>query len=89
MALNLSSQIKLLIADDHELLREGFHTMLRKHKEIELVGEASNGEELVELAGKYKPDVIITDIRMPKMDGIAATRILTEKFPQNGIIASH
>jgi len=87
MTFNSTSQIRLLIADDHELLREGFHTMLRKHKEIELVGEATNGEELIELAQKHKPDVIITDIRMPKMDGIEATRILTEKFPLVGIIA--
>ena len=79
--------IRLLIADDHEMLREGFHTMLKKHKEIEIAGEASNGIELLELAEKLKPDVIITDIKMPKMDGVEATRILTEKYPEIGIIA--
>lgn len=82
-----SQPIRLLIADDHEMLREGFHTMLRKHKEIEIAGEASNGIELLELAEKLKPDVIITDIKMPKMDGIEATRILSDKYPQIGIIA--
>ena len=82
-----TSPIKLLIADDHEVLRDGFHIMLKKHKEINLVAEASNGEELVALAEKHQPDVIIADIKMPKMDGIQATKVLTEKFPHIGIIA--
>lgn len=79
--------IRLLIADDHELLRQGFCMILKDEKDIKLVGEASNGLELIELAGKLKPDVIITDIKMPKMDGIEATRILTEKYPQVAVIA--
>lgn len=80
-------KIRILVADDHELLREGFHTMLKKQTDIELIGEAENGMELVELAGKLMPDVIITDIKMPRMDGIAATRILTRDYPGIGVIA--
>lgn len=79
--------IRVLIADDHEMLREGFHTMLKKQTDIELVGEAENGIELIELAGKLMPDVIITDIKMPRMDGIAATRIITDNYPGIGVIA--
>lgn len=79
--------IRIIIADDHELLREGFHTMLRKQTDIELVGEAENGVQLLELAGKLQPDVIITDIKMPRMDGIEATRLLTERYPKIGVIA--
>jgi DNA-binding NarL/FixJ family response regulator len=78
---------RLLIADDHELVRQGFRMILQNDKHIKLVGEAANGIELLELAEKLKPDVIITDIKMPKMDGIEATKILTEKFPLIGIIA--
>lgn len=87
MPLPSKPPIQLLIADDHEMLREGFHTMLSKHPEIKLVGEASNGLELLELAASLQPDIIIADIKMPKMDGIEATRILTVKYPHIGIIA--
>mgnify|MGYP001600927623 FL=1 len=78
---------RLLIADDHEVFREGFHSMLKKQHEIELVGEAENGRELVQLAGTLQPDVIVTDIKMPIMDGVQATRILSEKFPRIHVIA--
>ena len=81
-----SLDIKLLIADDHEIFRDGFKLMLTKYNEITLAGEASNGEELVELALKVEPDVIITDIKMPVMDGIEATKKIIEHFPDMGII---
>jgi two-component system, NarL family, response regulator NreC len=79
-------QIKLLIADDHEIFRDGFKLMLSKFTDIELVGEAEDGKELLLLAQKLQPDVIITDIKMPNMDGIEATKILNEQFPAMGII---
>lgn len=79
--------VRLLIADDHEMLRKGFHTILRGVKNIKLVGEASNGIELVELAGILHPDIIITDINMPQMSGIEATQVLNEKYPNIGVIA--
>jgi two-component system, NarL family, response regulator NreC len=69
--------IKVVIADDHELFRDGLKLMLSKHKEIEIAGEAENGIELIELVKKYKPDVILTDIKMPLMDGIEAVKKIT------------
>lgn len=81
------SGIRLVIADDHEIFREGFNSMLKKQKEIELVGEAENGAELIELAGSLQPDVIVTDIKMPVTDGIEATKVIKEKYPSIHIIA--
>ncbi|MBS1510345.1 MAG: response regulator transcription factor [Bacteroidetes bacterium] len=79
--------IKIVLADDHEIFRDGFAGLLKKQDEIQLVGEAANGEELLLQAQKLKPDIILTDIKMPVMDGIQATRILNEKFPQIYVIA--
>ncbi len=81
-----TSNIKLLIADDHEIFRDGFKLMLSKFEEIELVGEAENGRELLTLTEITKPDVIITDIKMPIMDGIEATKKIAALYPNIGII---
>ena len=81
------SPIRLVIADDHEIFREGLESLFNKQKEIELAEEAINGKQLLEQAERLLPDVILTDIKMPVIDGIEATKILTEKFPQIGIIA--
>lgn len=66
--------LRIIIADDHEIYRDGLKMVLKKEKWVDVVGEANNGRELVELAKKIKPDVIITDIVMPEMDGIAALK---------------
>jgi DNA-binding NarL/FixJ family response regulator len=87
MPSNLYLPVRIILADDHEIFRDGFQTMLKKQKEIEMVGEAENGKELIELTARLNPDVIITDIKMPVMDGIEATRILSDRFPHIGIIA--
>jgi two-component system, NarL family, response regulator NreC len=78
--------IRLLMADDHEIFRDGFKLMLTKYPDIELIGEAENGRELLELAQQLQPDVIITDIKMPIMDGIEAAKQISEQFPDIGII---
>lgn len=83
----LSFPINIVLADDHEIYRDGFKVMMNKIPSVKIVGEASDGLELIEQVKKLKPDVVVTDIKMPKMDGIEATRRLTAEFPYLGIIA--
>lgn len=78
--------IRLVIADDHEIFRDGLKLMLSKQDEIVLVGEADNGKQLIELVKEHKPDVAMTDIKMPVMDGIEAAKWLSEHHPDTGII---
>ena len=68
--------IRVLIADDHELMRGGLRVMLDAHEDLEVVGEAADGGEAVDRAIELRPDVVIMDIRMPRVDGIEATRRL-------------
>jgi DNA-binding NarL/FixJ family response regulator len=68
--------IKVLVADDHELARDGLRAMLAAQHDLEVVGEATDGAEAVEQALKLRPDVVVMDIRMPRVDGIEATRRL-------------
>lgn len=71
-------KIKILIADDQTLFREGIRDVLNGEKWLEVVGEAADGMEAVSLAKKIKPDVVLMDIKLPKLDGIAATRKIRE-----------
>lgn len=74
--------IKVIIADDHSMLRQGIKALLRRERHIEILAEASNGEELVELVKIYQPHVALTDIKMPVLDGIeAARRIRAAEVP--------
>ena len=66
--------IKVLIADDHPMLRQGIREGLERQPDFKVVGEASDGEEAVKLAGELKPDVVVMDIGMPKMSGLEATK---------------
>jgi DNA-binding NarL/FixJ family response regulator len=81
--------LKLVLADDHAIYRDGLKLLLRKVRDvsIEVAAEAGSGAELVELTDKVQPDMVITDIMMPGMDGIAAIRLLRKKHPQLFIIA--
>lgn len=83
----MNSPIRIVLADDHEIFRDGFNVMLRKQSDIKLVGEASNGKELIEITGKLMPDIILTDIKMPVIGGIEATKLLTNLYPGINIIA--
>ena len=74
-------KIKILIADDHAIVRMGLATLLGAQDGFEVVGEASNGEQAVSRALKLRPDVIVMDLVMPKKDGVAATAELREKLP--------
>ena len=73
--------IRLLLVDDQSIVREGLSSLLQTQPDLEVVGEAENGQVAVELAIALKPDVILMDIRMPIMDGIAAIRILQQQAP--------
>jgi DNA-binding NarL/FixJ family response regulator len=66
--------IRVLLADDHALARTGFRMVLDTEEDIEVVGEAATGRQAVHSAGRLEPDVVLMDVRMPEMDGIAATR---------------
>ena len=79
--------IKILIADDHDLIHNGIKNMLRPIKKYKIIGKASNGEEAVQKAMELKPDIILMDISMPVLNGIEATKIITDKFPDIKIIA--
>ncbi len=79
--------IKIVIADDHEIFREGFKLLLKNQPELQLVGEAENGKELLEIAYREQPDVAIIDIKMPVMDGIEACQQIKKKFPDLKVIA--
>jgi NarL family two-component system response regulator LiaR len=74
-------KIRVMIADDHAVVREGTRRMLEQEEDIEVVGEAADGEEAIKLAEGLKPDVAIVDIAMPKLDGIEATKQIKERCP--------
>jgi len=78
--------IRVLFVDDHEMVRIGVTTYLKTQKDITVVGEASNGEEAIELALELRPDVILMDIVMDKMDGIEATKQIIEQWPEAKIL---
>ena len=78
--------IRVLIADDHHVVRRGLMVFLKTQKDIEVVGEAKNGIEAVELAESLQPDIILMDLVMPELDGIGATKRITEKFPKMPVL---
>jgi len=71
--------VKVLIVDDQSLVRAGFRLVLENHDDLEVVGEASTGTQAIDSARRLDPDVVLMDIRMPELDGIAATRAITER----------
>lgn len=79
--------IRLAIAEDHQSLIDGIKLLLQDEENIQIVGTANNGLELIEVIEKTKPDIIITDIRMPKLDGIEATKKIKSKYPEIKILA--
>jgi DNA-binding NarL/FixJ family response regulator len=82
----LTKQVRVLIADDHPLTRDGIRAALSDDSGIDVVAEATNGEEAVKLAGDVHPDVILMDVRMPGLGGIAATREITRTVPGTRVL---
>lgn len=78
--------IKVLIADNQELIRESLKIVLSAYPDLEVVGAVSDGTEVLDCLSTTKPDVILMDIRMPKMDGVLATKVIKEKFPNIKVI---
>ena len=79
--------IKILLADDHALVRQGFKMILGAQPDMQIVGEAGNGREAVELAEKLQPDLIVMDVTMPELNGIEATRRLAQNAPRTRVLA--
>lgn len=85
--MNTPQTIQVLLVDDHNVVRSGLATFLRAYEDLELVGEARNGLEALRLCQIKKPDVILMDLIMPEMDGIAATQAILHDYPEIKIIA--
>jgi len=80
------SRIRVLVVDDHEVVRRGLAMFLRAFDDLELVGEAANGDEAVHQCESVHPDVVLMDLKMPGVDGVEATRIIRKRFPHIQLI---
>ena len=78
--------IRLLVVDDHAVVREGFVSLLNRQPDLEVVGEAADGAEAIQRAEELRPDVVLMDVDMPTMDGMEATRRLTEQHADIAVI---
>lgn len=81
------NKIKVLIADDQALMRDGIKVLLNMEEDIEVVGTAGDGKEALDLAGQLSPDLVLMDIRMPNMNGVDCTRLLRERYPDIIVLA--
>jgi NarL family two-component system response regulator LiaR len=81
------SRINVIIVDDHAVVRGGLRLFLLAFEDLELVGEAGNGKQALELCAKLEPDVVLMDLVMPGMDGVQATQAIRERYPQIQVIA--
>ncbi len=79
-------RIRILICDDHPVVRSGLRGMIRSQPDLEVVAEAADGAEAVTLAGRFRPDVVLMDLRMPGMDGVAATASIKEEYPEINVL---
>src|SRR3712207_992777 len=77
---------RLLIADDHDLVREGLRAVLGGEEDLEVVGEARDGHEALKMCRSLEPDLVLMDVRMPKSDGLEATRAIKEEMPKVSVV---
>lgn len=82
----MTAPIKVLVVDDHVIVRNGLAQLLATSDEFELVGTAGDGREAVELVGSLRPDVVLMDLSMPEMDGVEATHLISRRFPDTKIV---
>jgi NarL family two-component system response regulator LiaR len=85
--MTVQTPIKVVLIDDHAMLRRGLAVFLASYSDLKLVGEASNGEEALALCANVHPDVVLMDLMMPIMDGITATRLIRRDYPEIQVIA--
>ena len=83
----MSQKIRILLADDHAVVRKGFRMILDAQPDMEIIGEAGNGKECVTMAGELLPDVVVMDVAMPELNGIEATRRLASANPLIRVLA--
>ncbi|MBD2240655.1 response regulator transcription factor [Aulosira sp. FACHB-113] len=81
MKIDESAKIRLLIVDDQSLIRQGLKAMLEQERDLQVVGDAENGQVALEMVAQLQPDVVLMDIRMPEMDGRTATKLIVENYP--------
>jgi DNA-binding NarL/FixJ family response regulator len=78
--------VRIVIADDHGLVRQGLRGMLAREEGFEMVGEAEDGREAIELCSRLRPDLVLMDVRMPRIDGLAATREIKQRHPETSVL---
>jgi len=83
----MGGKIRILVVDDHQMFRESLRQIIESRNDMQVVAEADNGSSAIKQAEKFKPDIVIMDIRMPVVDGIDATRQIKSKYPEIKIIA--
>jgi two-component system response regulator NreC len=83
---SLTGVVRILLADDHTVMRAGLRLLLERHDNFEVVGEAADGREAVELAAEQKPDVVVMDVAMPHLNGVEAARQILSRNPDTAIV---
>jgi NarL family two-component system response regulator LiaR len=85
--MSTSNVIRVMIVDDHDMVRKGLATFLKVNADLELVGEARDGQEALRMCEQVRPDVILMDLVMPEMDGTTATKLIRERWPEVQVVA--
>lgn len=81
------AKLRILLADDHSLVRQGFRRILEGQPDMTVIGEASNGRLALEMTGRLRPDILVMDVTMPELNGIEATRQVTKLYPRTRVVA--